>query len=48
MMEGVTRRAGELVIERIKQRYGGFERYFEAEFGLDGERIDRLREMYLE
>jgi protein-tyrosine phosphatase len=48
MMEGVTRRAGELVIERIKQRYGGFERYFEAEYGLDGERIDYLREMYLE
>jgi protein-tyrosine phosphatase len=48
MMEGVSRKAGELVIEKIKQRYGSFEKYFEEEYGLDKCKIARLREMYLE
>jgi protein-tyrosine phosphatase len=48
MMEGVSRKAGELVIERIKERYGSFEKYFEEEYGLNKGGLEHLRDMYLE
>lgn len=48
MMEGVDRRAAELVLEKIKGKYGSYERYFEAEYGLTGEKLADLRERYLE
>jgi protein-tyrosine phosphatase len=47
MMEGVVRKAGEMVLERIKERYGSYEAYFAGEFGLEREEILRLRNRYL-
>jgi hypothetical protein len=35
-------------LDAIEKRYESYDQYFEAEFGLDKERIDRLRAMYLE
>lgn len=47
-MEGVDKRAAELVLERIREKYGSFERYFEAEYGLTERKLADLRENYLE
>jgi protein-tyrosine phosphatase len=35
-------------LDAIEKRYESYDQYFEAEFGLDKKRIDRLRAMYLE
>lgn len=48
MMEGVSRRAGDTALSKIKERYeNSYEKYFEAEFGLNKERLSALRERYL-
>ena len=46
-MEGVSRRIAEAAIDAIEERYGNYERYFEAEFGLNPMRLMALREKYL-
>jgi protein-tyrosine phosphatase len=48
MMEGVVRRAGEMALGKIKERYGSYEAYFEKEFGLNQGDVRRLRDRYLE
>lgn len=45
--EGVIREFGERVFEEIHQQYGTLEAYFQAEFGLDAERLAALRDFYL-
>lgn len=47
-MAGVNPSAGVFVFERIKERYGDFGRYFEAEYGLTAENLKVLQERYLE
>ena len=46
--EGVLEHFGRRVFEEIRQEYGTFERFMEAEYGLDAARLSELRERYLE
>ena len=48
MESGVSPAIGEAVLDEIFSRYGSVEGYLAAEFGLDGERLERFREKYLE
>lgn len=48
MMEGVDRKAAVFTLNKIKERYGHYNAYFEAEYGLTGEKLKKLRERYLE
>ena len=47
-MVGVLRVAADHTLDSIVERYGTFEAYFEAEFGLDRTRLAALRDWYLE
>jgi protein-tyrosine phosphatase len=48
MMEGVSRKAGIMALSNIKKRYpGGYNEYFEAEYGLTQKKISALRDEYL-
>ena len=47
-VEGVSRPMAEGALRAILKRYGSYEAYFEAEFGLDAARLDDLRNEYLE
>ena len=47
-VEGVSRPMAEGALRAILKRYGSYEAYFEAEFGLDAARLDALRNEYLE
>lgn len=44
MRFGVTERMGSEVLDAIKGRYGSYEAYFQAEYGLDGARLAALRD----
>lgn len=46
--EGVSRRIAEQAINAIEKRYDSYEAYFLAEFGLDADRLEALRDKYLE
>lgn len=46
--EGVVESFGRRVLSEIKQEYGTIATYLEREFGLAGERLEALREKYLE
>lgn len=46
--EGVIESFGRRVLSEIRQEYGTLERYLEAEYGLAGEELQRLRDQYLE
>ena len=46
--EGVLPSFGARVLEEIKQEYGDYGRFLEAEYGLTPNRIEALRERYLE
>ncbi len=46
--EGVVEDFGRRVFEEIRQEYGTTSAYLEREFGLTGERLAALRDMYLE
>ena len=46
--EGVIESFGRRVLSEIRQEYGTLERYLEAEYGLAGEGLQRLRDQYLE
>ena len=47
-VEGVSRKMGQGAIDAVLQRYPTYEAYFAAEFGLTGDRLAKLRNMYLE
>lgn len=47
-VEGVSAPMGDGAIDEILCRYGSFETYFAAEYGLDGPRLAALRDFYLE
>ena len=46
--EGVIESFGRRVLSEIRQEYGTLERYLAEEYGLEGERLQRLRDQYLE
>lgn len=48
MMEGVDRKSAECTLNTIKETYGSYDAYFEAEYGLTEERLLALRKRYLE
>ena len=45
--EGVLRSSAEYSLSRIKARYGTYPAFFEAEFGLDEDKVRELRAYYL-
>ena len=45
---GVELRNLEAAYESVLARYGDVQRYFSEEFGLQGARLERLRDRYLE
>lgn len=47
-MAGVLREAADLTLDLMLERYGSFEAYFAAEYGLDAPRLAALRDRYLE
>ena len=47
-VEGVSRPMAEGTLDEILQRFGSFEAYFAAEYGLDAARLQALRDFYLE
>ena len=48
MFGGVEEKGLRLAMDAIRERYPSFEAYFEAEYGLDEEKLARLRGQYLE
>lgn len=46
--EGVLEHFGRRVFDEVRQEYGTFEAFLEAEYGLDAARLAALRERYLE
>lgn len=46
--EGVNRSSAEYALKSILRAYPSYDSYFEAQFGLDRERRERLRELYTE
>lgn len=46
--EGVIERFGWRTLKEIKQEYGDYATFFESEYGLTSERIEALRDLYLE
>lgn len=46
--EGVSRKIVEQALNAIEKRYDSYEAYFLAEFGLDADRLEALRDRYLE
>lgn len=48
MTEGVDRKSAECTLNGIKEAYGSYDRYFEAEYGLTAERLAALRNRFLE
>lgn len=47
-VEGVSRPMAEGTLDEILRRFGSFEAYFAAEYGLDAARLQALRDFYLE
>ncbi len=45
---GVTKKFAQRAMDAIIKRYSDFESYFLAEYGLDNERLGKLRDTYLE
>ena len=37
-----------MLISEILEKYGTYEKYMEAEYGFDEEKLTRFRDMYLE
>ncbi len=46
--EGVNRSSAEYALKSILKEYPSYDAYFEAQFGLDHARRERLRELYTE
>ncbi len=46
--EGVSRSSAEFSLKAIRNAYPSYDAYFEAQFGLDRQRRERLRELYTE
>ena len=46
--EGVRRENADYTFEKVLERYGTFEKYFEEQYGLNEEGLNALREMYTE
>ena len=47
-LNGVNNRAAQAVLDIIRQVYGGREKFLYEEYGLDSEKLKRLRDLYLE
>ena len=47
-VEGVDEAMGAGAIDEILQRFDSYETYFAQEFGLDAQRLEALRNFYLE
>ncbi|MBR2824719.1 MAG: tyrosine-protein phosphatase [Solobacterium sp.] len=45
---GVSKNNFNIVLNSIQERYGSYERFFEIEYGLDKEKVELLRDTYLE
>ena len=48
MIEGVLPQSADMLISEILEKYGTYEKYMEAEYGFDEEKLTRFRDMYLE
>jgi len=48
MADGVDLALGQAVLRGVLERYGSYEAYFEAEYGLDQGRLEALRDRYTE
>ena len=48
MTFGVTKEIGNIVLDTIYNAYGSFEEYFEKEFNINQEELQRLRSLYTE
>lgn len=48
MREAVSETIGQQILHSIRNRFGTYEEFFELEYGLDKEKIDRLKDLYLE
>ncbi len=48
LMEGVDRTSAECTLNAIKETYGNYDAYFEAEYGLTNEKLTALRDRFLE
>ena len=48
MVEGVLPESADMLMSEIKEKYGTYENYMDAEYGMDEKKLALLRDLYLE
>ena len=47
MIEGVLPGSADMMMSEILERYETYEKFMDKEYGLDKDKLDRFRDMYL-
>ena len=48
MLEGVLPESADMMMSEILERYGTYENFMDKEYGLDAQKLEKFRDMYLE